>query len=95
MVNDKYNTSFVVNGLINDTASETRWGGTIGAGLEYGFAPNWSVGIEYDHIFLGGRDVGFTDFTGALTSIDHITQNVDMGLVRLNYRFGGPVVARY
>jgi len=95
VVNDKYNTSFVVNGLINDTASETRWGGTIGAGLEYGFAPNWSVGIEYDHIFLGGRDVGFTDFTGALTSIDHITQNVDMGLVRLNYRFGGPVVARY
>lgn len=95
VVSDKYNTSFVVNGLLNDSASETRWGGTIGAGLEYGFAPNWSVGIEYDHIFLGGRNVSFTDFTGALTSIDHITQNVDMGTVRLNYRFGGPVVARY
>ena len=27
--------------------SETRWGGAVGVGLEYGFAPNWSVGIEY------------------------------------------------
>lgn len=95
VVGDKYSTSLIPSGLLNDSASETRWGGTIGAGLEYGFAPNWSVGIEYNHIFLGGRNVTFTDFTGAVTSIDHITQDVDMGLVRLNYRFGGPVVARY
>ena len=67
----------------------------VGAGVEYGFAPNWSVGLEYDHMFLGGRNVTFRDFTGAVTSVDHITQNVDMGTVRLNYRFGGPVVARY
>ena len=32
-----------------------RWGGTVGAGLEYGFAPNWSVGVEYNHIFLSGQ----------------------------------------
>ena len=24
-------------------ASATRWGGTVGVGWEYGFAPNWSV----------------------------------------------------
>ena len=23
----------------------------VGAGLEFGFTPNWSVGVEYNHIF--------------------------------------------
>ncbi len=94
VVDDKYRT-YVNPGVTNDSASETRWGGTIGAGLEFGFAPNWSVGVEYDHLFLGGRDVSFYNAAGALTSTDHITQDVDMGLVRLNYKFGGPVVAKY
>ena len=35
------------------TASDTRWGGMVGAGVEYGFAPNWSAGVEYDHLFMG------------------------------------------
>jgi outer membrane immunogenic protein len=70
--------------------SDTRWGGTIGAGLEFGFAPNWSVGVEYNHIFLSDKDV---TFAGLQT--DRIRQDVDMGLVRLNYKFGGPIIGRY
>jgi opacity protein-like surface antigen len=34
-------------------ASTTRWGGTLGVGWEYGFAPNWSIGVEYDHLWMG------------------------------------------
>lgn len=70
--------------------SDTRWGGTVGAGLEFGFAPNWSVGVEYNHIFLSDKDV---TFAGLKT--DRIRQDVDMGLVRLNYKFGGPIIAKY
>jgi len=78
----------------------TRWGGVIGTGFEYGFAPNWSVGIEYDHLFMGSNDTTFvttipTTLTGATSRIG---QDVDMVTVRFNYRFGGfggPVVARY
>jgi len=80
------------------SADATKWGGTIGTGLEIGFAPNWSVGVEYDHLFLGDQDVSGT-YTNWLrqtaTSSRSVSQNVDMGLVRLNYKFGGPVVARY
>ena len=83
-------------------ASDTRWGGAIGAGLEFGFAPNWSVGIEYDHLFMGKPNVAFPamainfpPFTGAVGRSDNISQGIDMGLIRLNYRFGGPVVAKY
>jgi outer membrane immunogenic protein len=102
VVGDRYRTFDLTTGLQFDGANETRWGGTVGAGLEFGFAPNWSVGIEYDHIFLGSRDVTFFgagNFTnaplGVATVTEHISQNVDMGLVRLNYRWGGPLIAKY
>ena len=87
VVGDRYDIFDVPTGLLLASARETRWGGTVGAGLEYGFAPNWSVGVEYDHLFMGHRDVLFTDGFA-----DRISQNVDMGLVRVNYRWGGPAV---
>jgi outer membrane immunogenic protein len=78
-----------------NSASDTRWGGTVGAGVEYGFAPNWSVAVEYDHLFMGNPNIVFP--ATAITTLrgEYISQDVDMGTVRLNYRFGGPVVARY
>ena len=41
------------------SASSTRWGGVVGVGFEYGFAPNWSVGLEYDHLFMGDANNTF------------------------------------
>jgi outer membrane immunogenic protein len=102
VVGDRYRGYDVPTGLEYDRASATRWGGTVGAGIEFGFAPNWSVGIEYDHIFLGNHDVTFTgsgNFGGAplgvATRTDRIGQDVDLGLIRLNYRWGGPIIAKY
>ena len=97
VVGDRYRTVFTGTNVLISSASETRWGGTIGAGLEFGFAPNWSVGFEYDHLFLGSRDLTFSG-PGALPPflpIERIHQDADMGTIRVNYRFGGPVVARY
>jgi outer membrane immunogenic protein len=71
------------------TSSSTRWGGAIGVGFEYGFAPNWSVGVEYDHLFMGNNNITLA------TRVENVKQDVDIGLVRLNYRFGGPVIAKY
>jgi outer membrane immunogenic protein len=101
VTNDKYRALSTVHGLEIDNANETRWGGVVGAGLEFGFAPNWSVGVEYDHMFMGDRDLGFHAVgnfgipPGALTTTSRISQDVDVVTARINYRFGGPVVARY
>jgi outer membrane immunogenic protein len=95
VVGNKYDIFFDPTGTLDGSARETRWGGTVGTGLEVGFAPNWSVGVEYNHIFLGSRDVTFHAPTGVFLQTDHINQNVDMGLVRLNYRWGGPAIAKY
>jgi outer membrane immunogenic protein len=75
-----------------DNARESRWGATVGVGVEYAFAPNWSLGFEYDHLFMGNQDVSSP--TGFLI-VDHITEDVDLFTARVNYKFGGPAYARY
>ncbi|HEY7842059.1 MAG TPA: outer membrane beta-barrel protein [Bradyrhizobium sp.] len=98
VTSDKYNGQIL--GVTLDTASETRWGGTVGTGIEIGFAPGWSVAFEYDHLFMGNHNNTF-NFTPAaapfvgLSRVDNIRQDVDMGTVRVNYTFGGPVIAKY
>jgi outer membrane immunogenic protein len=87
--------AFNGTGTLLASVNETRGGGTVGAGFEYGFAPDWSIGVEYDHLFMGSRNVNLRDLNGAFFESEHISQNVDIGLVRLNYRFGGPLIARY
>jgi outer membrane immunogenic protein len=78
-----------------DTASNTRWGGAIGTGLEFRFAPGWSVAVEYDDLFMGSSSANLINFMGGFDRTMRIKQDVDMGTVRLNYTFGSPVVAKY
>ena len=86
----------IIGGVVFDQASEARWGGTVGTGLEFGFAPNWSVAVEYDHLFMGNRNVTLAlPGGGAFTRTDNIRQDVDMATVRVNYHWGGPVVPKY
>jgi outer membrane immunogenic protein len=77
----------------------TRWGGTVGVGFEYGFSPNWTVGFEYDHLFMGDANNSFSVVNPIVAgALNRISENVDMVTIRFNYRFGGfgaPVAARY
>ena len=101
VTDNKYSSSFPVSnifaaaGVPFNTASDTRWGGTVGTGLEFSFASDWFVGVEYDHLFMGNPNITFPATAIAVTRTDNIKQDIDMGTVRLNYRFGGPVIAKY
>jgi hypothetical protein len=53
-----------------------------------------------NHIFLQDKSYTFINngvagAAGTLFGTDRISQDVDLVTVRVNYRFGGPVVARY
>jgi outer membrane immunogenic protein len=69
-------------------------GWTVGAGLEYMFAPNWSAKAEYQYYNFGG-----TTFTSGPTEIvgSHFRNDEHTVKVGVNYRFGwgGPVAAKY
>jgi outer membrane immunogenic protein len=93
VTSDQYRTFTIPTVLLVDSARETRWGGTAGIGLDWGFAPNWSLGFEYDHLFMGNRNVTFTT-AGLFSATDRIRQDVDIGLIRINYHWG-PSIARY
>jgi outer membrane immunogenic protein len=98
VVGEKNTGILTASGLVVDQVDRTRWGGTLGTGIEVGFAPNWSVGFEYDHIFLGNNTVNFVGVgpvVGIATRTDSISEGIDMATVRVNYRWGGPVVAKY
>ena len=45
--------------------------------------------------FMGNPNVTFPATANAVTRSDNIRQDVDMGTVRVNYRFGGPVISQY
>jgi outer membrane immunogenic protein len=80
--------------------SSTRIGWTIGGGGEYRLNQNWSLFAEYDYIGLGSKTLGYTYTCGAVCGFNDPyfyseKQNLQTVLVGLNYRFGGPIVAKY
>jgi outer membrane immunogenic protein len=101
---NRFDITSTVGGLDLVTSSTTRWGGSVGTGIEYGFGA-WSIALEYDHLFMGSSNLAFV--TPAVTTatlvvpptfvLNRVSQDVDMVTLRFNYRFnwGGPVVARY
>jgi hypothetical protein len=72
---------------------------TTGLKLEVTLQPNWSAGIEYDHLFMGSSNNAFSVVNPLLAgAANRISQDVDMVTLRINYRFGGygaPIAARY
>ncbi|MBI5319696.1 outer membrane beta-barrel protein [Bradyrhizobium sp.] len=101
VTDDRFRTYFTgTNVPVTNTVSDTRWGGVVGAGLEFGFSPNWSAAIEYDHLFMGSRTYTFNNngnfaAAGTFFAQERVKQDVDLVTVRVNYRWGGPVVAKY
>jgi outer membrane immunogenic protein len=76
------------------TTGNTKDGYTVGAGLEYLFAPNWSAKAEYQYYNFGNTTVqtGPADVVGTRFRNDEHTVKVGV-----NYRFGwgGPAPSRY
>ena len=95
VTSNSYRIETLGGALAGVTGDDTRWGGTIGAGLEYAFAPNWSVGVEYNHLFMQDRTYAFTTPAGGAFGTDRIRQDVDLVTARINYRFGGPSISKY
>jgi outer membrane immunogenic protein len=95
VTSNSYRINNAAGTLFASTADDTRWGGAIGVGAEYAFAPNWSVGLEYDHLFMQDKTYNFANGAGVLVGNDRIRQDVDLVTARLNYKFGGPIIAKY
>jgi len=77
------------------TPDRTVNGWTVGAGLEYLLAPNWSVFAEYNYIDLGTTKPTFIRNTDQATLFVDVRREVHAVWIGLNYRFGSLVSAKY
>jgi outer membrane immunogenic protein len=85
------------------TIRDTRVGWTAGAGTEYAFGGGWSFKAEYLYVDLGRASATSNNLAAFVPAISFptnvYTHSVDIrsNIVRVgvNYKFGGPVVARY
>jgi outer membrane immunogenic protein len=85
-----------VNGaVVAFSTDRTKVGWTVGGGVEAALWGNWTGKLEYLYIDLGTVNntlIGIAPITPVATSSRVTDQIVRVGL---NYRFGGPGVARY
>lgn len=90
----------LVGVLASSTNSSTRVGWTVGVGVEGVVSGNWTAKLEYLYVDLGNVSGSFVTpiiapsgsfVTSSYSS--HITDNILR--VGFNYRWGGPVVAKY
>ncbi len=95
----------IPNGLIGESANFTMTGYTVGGGLEWMFAPGWSVFGEYNYMDFGTKNVNFPSTglfagfgaAGALADTNAIKLATQTAIAGVNYKFnwGSLVVAKY
>jgi outer membrane immunogenic protein len=90
-----------VNGLgpvpVFFSFDKTKLGWTVGGGIEARISGNWTAKIEYLYVDLGSVSGTAVDLTNIIPIRVGYSSDITDNIVRvgLNYKFGGPIVARY
>ena len=86
-VRDDYTLSdFTGASIANASTNPSGW--TVGGGVEWVVAGNWTAFAEYDYFDFGTPSVSFASNLGATAFPVNIKQNINSFLVGINYRFG-------
>lgn len=75
--------------------TETRSGWLGGVGIEYAYDACWSVKAEYNYMDFGTKTVTRHNANGSLASGIDVSEKLNVAKVGLNYKFGGPLIAKY
>jgi outer membrane immunogenic protein len=85
--------------LVINRGTDTQVTYAVGAGIEYAFNNNWSIKGEY--LYLGTQKsytssaTSVTGPVGVLFTNSNSDPGVHTGKIGINYRWGGPIVAKY
>src|SRR6266849_1945299 len=83
------NGGVAVNPALSNEGTTNAGGAAVGGQIGYrSQVSNWSVGVEYDHLFMGNKNLNFVTAAGLTTMTHRINQDIDIGLLRVNYKFG-------
>ena len=92
--NEKVDSAFIAplgtvgaGTAVDPSTSTTRTGWTVGPGLEWAFARNWSATVEYDYYNFGGKSLVATAPGSPSVSIANFKDAIQAVTVGVNYRF--------
>ncbi len=71
------------------TGNNNNFGATLGLGVEWAFAGNWSVRAEWDAILLPNQSVTVSGSAFGTDTITVKNPSINMFTAALNYKFGG------
>jgi outer membrane immunogenic protein len=71
---------------IDPRTSTTRTGWTVGSGVEWAFARNWSATLEYDYYDFGSRGLNLTD-ANTHVIVSSFKDTIHAVTIGVNYRF--------
>jgi outer membrane immunogenic protein len=87
-VKDKFRdfgSTLFTNFDFSGTSTNSGW--TLGAGVEYAFAPNWSTSLEYDYYDFGTKTITLPSVSTPAVENVSVKQNFSVIKLGLNYRF--------
>jgi outer membrane immunogenic protein len=93
-------TNETIGALSSFSATDTKAGYTVGAGVEGVIGRNWTAKLEYLYVDLGRVSGSFATPIPALgggTLVSSYSSRITDNVLRagVNYKFDGPVVAKY
>ena len=92
-INEKFSATVFPGPVLRfQSEKDLRWGWMVGGGIEHALTRNWSIKGEYNYSNFGTRTIGLC---GGVCDDFCIKQHVHLVKFGINYRFGGPIVARY
>jgi len=82
----KRDGTLIAGGAGSYSSSNTKTGWTLGGGLEWGFAPRWTAGLEYLYMSFSGDTNTYTTTVPAVTATYSKT-TLNVLRLKVNYRF--------
>jgi outer membrane immunogenic protein len=71
---------------VDPSTSTTRTAWTVGTGVEWAFAPNWSATLEYDYYDFGSKGLTLTAPNAAVT-VSSFKDTIHAVTAGVNYHF--------
>lgn len=72
---------------VDPQVSLTRTGWTVGAGVEWAFAPHWSAGLEYSFYDFGRQSSVLSDGSGVTVTFAGLRDTIHAVTAGVNYHF--------
>lgn len=93
---EQNNVTFIPTGITANGGDNVRWGGVIGAGVEFALSPNWTVGGEFLHTMYEDRSAAILNAGGgnacgggnpSTNCVIRAQLTTDVARLRFNYKF--------